>query len=175
MKIQHEGGQLSHLCFHPTSCDRTWFFALDPTMSVVVRAAVSTDQLCWACCGIWKSLSGREIEPRAFANYYSSVWNVMFALLSKIQLDTQTRDWKYSGSRGDGSSANSSQGGSKGVTNIASSKQTLHNLVRGGERCYLATSESVWNLLGDPLKFGHFTYCSAGCQEYASCNVSSQG
>lgn len=114
MKIQHEGGQLSHLCFHPTSCDRTWFFALDPPMSVVVRAAVGTDQLCWACCGIWKSLSGREIEPRAFANYYSSVWNVMFALLSKIQLDTQTRDWKYSGSRGDRSSANTFPGRKQG-------------------------------------------------------------
>lgn len=71
----------------------------------------------------------------------------MFALFSKIQLCTQTRGWKCSGSRGDRSSTHTFPGRRQGQgkhcfvgTNIAQSHP-------GGGCCYLATSKSVGNLL----------------------------
>ena len=71
----------------------------------------------------------------------------MFALLSKIRLHTQTGDWKYSGSRGDRSSANAFPGQKQGQYKHCFVRANIAQPCPGGERCYLATSKSVWNLL----------------------------
>lgn len=52
--------------------------------------------------------------------------------------------------------------------------QSKHcTILSGGWMLFPSNFQECFKFVGDPLRFRHFTHCSAGCQKYAGCNFTS--